>query len=202
MQKLFNKFREFLKESEKNNNSFLYKVKEKINEKDKIFLTSKPFKKFGKIKQKMIKSKAFTYDKASDKFVGVGLIMPLKPLGLWYACGEEWLDVFSEKMPNWKSKYKYVYKLDIDFSNILKIFGSDEFKKFELKYSLKSTKGREGEKIDWFKVAEDYKGIEICPYLPEYRTESLWYYGWDIASGCIWDGSCIRKVELISQKDQ
>ena len=41
--------------------------------------------------------------------------------------------------------------------------------------------------IDWKKVASKYDGIEIVPYQPKARMNLLWYYGWDIASGCIWN---------------
>jgi hypothetical protein len=55
--------------------------------------------------------------------------------------------------------------------------------------------------IDWPKVAEHYAGIEICPYLSNKRNDDdfFWYYGWDVASGCIWDQKGIE--ELIKAGD-
>jgi hypothetical protein len=41
--------------------------------------------------------------------------------------------------------------------------------------------------IDWNRVAEDYDGIIITPYQWEHRFGLMWYYGWDCASGCIWN---------------
>ena len=49
--------------------------------------------------------------------------------------------------------------------------------------------------IDWRKVAKKYDGIEINPMIYELRMMALsWYYGWDVASGCIWKP---RKAKLI-----
>jgi len=51
-------------------------------------------------------------------------------------------------------------------------------------------------RIDWEAVAKRYTGIEIEPYNWErrnsgpnnnYSMSMLWYYGWDCASGCVWE---------------
>ena len=55
--------------------------------------------------------------------------------------------------------------------------------------------------INWKKVQNDgFNGIEICPYLFDKRMDAQWYYGWDVASGCIWNKSGIADVSLIAQK--
>ena len=48
--------------------------------------------------------------------------------------------------------------------------------------------------IDWHAVAQAYAGIEIAPYCWSLRFEYefLWYYGWDCASGCVWELSAVR----------
>lgn len=48
--------------------------------------------------------------------------------------------------------------------------------------------------IDWRKVAEEHAGLIIAPYHWQHRLELSWYYGWDCASGCIWDVSVIASV--------
>lgn len=52
--------------------------------------------------------------------------------------------------------------------------------------------------IDWGAVSSKYKGIAITPYLWGCRLEPeyFWYYGWDCASACIWDVSCITSREI------
>lgn len=55
--------------------------------------------------------------------------------------------------------------------------------------------------INWNRVADEYKGIIIAPYIWERRLEgdaSSWYYGWDCASGCIWDTSAIDSINLVA----
>ena len=52
--------------------------------------------------------------------------------------------------------------------------------------------------IDWVRVANDYSGIEISPYLYEARMKHMWYYGWDVASGCIWGSGVIRKFKRLN----
>jgi hypothetical protein len=50
--------------------------------------------------------------------------------------------------------------------------------------------------IDWTAVAQDYDGIIIAPYLFNRRLDGpSWYYGWDAASGCVWNLNAIRKIE-------
>lgn len=51
--------------------------------------------------------------------------------------------------------------------------------------------------IDWARVAQDFGGIIIAPYQWPARLSVDWYYGWDVASGCIWDLDCIASVDLI-----
>jgi hypothetical protein len=52
--------------------------------------------------------------------------------------------------------------------------------------------------LDWKKVKEKYQGIIIPQYQWECRMsqKSCWYYGWDCASGCIWDLTCIEEFKL------
>lgn len=51
--------------------------------------------------------------------------------------------------------------------------------------------------IDWPAVAAEYSGIIIAPYQWSCRMHSRtnWYYGWDCASGCIWNSDAIARVE-------
>lgn len=50
--------------------------------------------------------------------------------------------------------------------------------------------------IDWPQVARRWAGVIIAPYQWSRRLEggAPWYYGWDCASGCIWDTSVLRHV--------
>jgi hypothetical protein len=126
-----------------------------------------------------------------------------KPQGLWYACGNEWMTWVCGEMPEWIGRY--VYTLEIDVSKILKIETKEQFDAFSKKYLIKSRPGTWApEYIDWSKVAEGsaasglkaYSGIEICPQ----QYGGMWYDGWDVASGCIWDSSAILGARLVAKQ--
>lgn len=52
--------------------------------------------------------------------------------------------------------------------------------------------------IDWVKVAAEFDGIIIAPYQYEHRLLGPhWYYGWDCASGCLWNLNAIASVTPI-----
>ena len=56
--------------------------------------------------------------------------------------------------------------------------------------------------IDWESVGAQYQGIIISPYCYSRRLaiHTTWYYGWDCASGCIWDLSAIQSFKLVSKE--
>ncbi len=60
--------------------------------------------------------------------------------------------------------------------------------------------GWRGDRIAWDHLVNFYDGIIIAPYQWPARlaNETAWYYGWDCASGCIWNLEAIRTVEPAS----
>lgn len=56
--------------------------------------------------------------------------------------------------------------------------------------------------MDWAKAKKEYQGIIIAPYQWSCRFDLMWYYGWDCASGCIWDLECIEEVKLINDDSE
>jgi hypothetical protein len=48
--------------------------------------------------------------------------------------------------------------------------------------------------INWQQVIDEYDGIYISPYIWSLRLDLLWYYGWDCASGVIWNLNMIQSV--------
>lgn len=57
-----------------------------------------------------------------------------------------------------------------------------------------------GVEVDWPRIAQEYQGILISPYQWSRRLADgcSWYYGWDCASGCIWDLTAIESVRLLA----
>lgn len=119
-----------------------------------------------------------------------------KPSGLWYACGFEWISWVLGEMPGWARNH--VYALTVDKRSMVRLRSVEAIDAFDdefyvLKYNTHY--------IDWKLVAKEFTGIEICPYQYDRRFDgpaSSWYYGWDVASGCIWDPDIITAVDEIS----
>jgi len=121
----------------------------------------------------------------------------MKPFGFWYGFGSEWIDWTRSEMPEWVGKY--IYSVDIGNTNVLQIKTHMELMMFNREYQSNLSDTGHRRLIDWKKVADKYDGIEINPYQFEARYQYLWYYGWDIASGCIWNLKNV-KLKLLTDK--
>ena len=131
-----------------------------------------------------------------------------KPKGLWYGIGDSWISWVKSEMPGWEDDN--VFMIEINENLILRITNYNELVEFEDKYSTKNLDVNGGKsalrarfdykQIDWSKVAKDFAGIEIAPYIYKARYEHMWYYGWDVASGCIWGEGVITKVTKLNDE--
>ena len=143
-----------------------------------------------------------------------------KPNGFWYSCGDSWKhfastndNVYLPKAYHWDPN-KYLYHIKLNPDKILFIRNLDEFKTFTTQYSVDKNDNHQFDfpLINWFDVAKDYSGIEICPYLSELKPSNIigfkfsvyntpdqdaWYYYWDVASGCVWNKEGIKSITLI-----
>jgi len=122
-----------------------------------------------------------------------------KPQGIWYQVDNSWRDWCSSEMPHWLADYKHEFLFDIDYTNIYVISNEQELREFTTNYQKKIQSDYPYKAIDWRTLAKEYKGIEIPNYLYSCRMERefLWYYGWDVASGCIWDVSAIKNYKQL-----
>jgi hypothetical protein len=107
-------------------------------------------------------------------------------------------------MPEWVEGVE-VYRLKVDESRLLRLTSEQAIHTFTEKYRAKiddlpvwmaGTRSISSMHIEWPKVAAEYGGIEIAPYQWSCRLDPdvSWYYGWDVASGCIWDASLITAI--------
>lgn len=48
--------------------------------------------------------------------------------------------------------------------------------------------------INWARVADVFDGVIVAPYQRRARPRYDWYYGWDCASGCIWNLDAVAGV--------
>lgn len=156
-----------------------------------------------------------------DSIAFMGVVQPVgdemrmfrKPNGLWYGINDSWIDWCASEEMGWV--HDHIHEVILDESKILKITNLDEFDDFEKKYGdvdpilaelerqfpgqINFRRGMETIRFD--KVAEEYSGIEIAPYLYARRLTSMWYYGWDCASGCVWRQDAVKDVRRFASFD-
>lgn len=136
-----------------------------------------------------------------------------KPNGLWVSVEGDfdwkwWCKDNDFRLENLRISYEVILKED---AKILHLTTSEEISDLTnhypyLKEEWNDPIGRRicrTYEIDWNKIKEKYQGIVIAPYQWECRLNINcdWYYGWDCASGCIWDIDCIKEFKLIKNKD-
>jgi hypothetical protein len=139
-----------------------------------------------------------------------------KPRGLWVSVpgDDDW--------PSWCRSEEFrpealavctqvILKPD---ANIKEITNEREIITFDREYGEELTLGSlhkfTRHTINWERVASEYDGIIIAPYIwscrlpmdmlgPRYKV-SQWYYPWDCASGCIWNGTkAIEEFRVIEE---
>lgn len=121
-----------------------------------------------------------------------------KPSGLWISDDDDygwaqWCEEASFSLG--KIKHEVVLKPD---ANILRITTAEELLRFSEEFAVDEGYGVvDMPPASWVKVIELYQGIIISPYQWSLRLDNRvnWYYGWDCASGCIWDISAIESIQ-------
>jgi hypothetical protein len=127
-----------------------------------------------------------------------------KPLGLWYAVGWAWVEWCRSEMPEW-AKGVRAYRLTLDRARLLCLVTEYDVLAFGREYGCDPYHmgGRLGTMhIDWPRVAQRYGGVEVAPYHWRLRygtadDDCMWYYGWDCASGCVWDARVVQRFTEI-----
>lgn len=145
-----------------------------------------------------------------------------KPSGLWYATKDSWMNRISFEAEPYYPYEGYLYetiiknKINIyqqcDINSVLVLRNLLELVAFyetykqkynDLHYSFKQYINGNHQRysqiargsINWINVAKDYGGIEI-PYPRfkgyDYLEHSNWFHNWDVASGCVWNVSCVN----------
>lgn len=120
-----------------------------------------------------------------------------KPNGLWVSVDGPydwvwWND--SEEFYDLSKQHHYKIQLS-PLAKILHIHNSEDLHRFDTEYHIPLSWTQDRWSIDWQRVANDWQGIIISPYLWSERLGKLsWYYGWDCASGSIWDSNAISSL--------
>lgn len=126
-----------------------------------------------------------------------------KPEGLWVSVlGEDdwptWCESEGSFTNTLAAAHQVTLRPDAAIRRISTPAGIDSFHEtyaihtdFEFRYGV----GHHRWPIDWARVVTEYDGIIIAPYQYSRRFSPDWYYGWDCASGCIWNLDAIVAVE-------
>lgn len=129
-----------------------------------------------------------------------------KPYGLWVSVDEgsiSWPD-YIESSEAWACRLRVVHDVRLaPDARILLIATAEDLDAFARRYGRNEriTPPDYYHYIDWKEVAEAYQGIVIAPYRYDRRFDGgLWYYGWDCASGCIWDADAIAAITVRTAK--
>lgn len=123
----------------------------------------------------------------------------MKPSGLWLSdeswdcCWSNWCE--GESFNIEKLAHKSTFRVDTDGVLVLKT--PRDVILFTRAYAL-ANPTRVYMNMDWPRLTKEHKGLIITPYQWSLRLKQgvEWYYGWDCASGCIWDLSCLKEVKL------
>jgi hypothetical protein len=140
-----------------------------------------------------------------------------KPTGLWYAMGHKWIRYMIDELSNRAKHINYLYEITTN-NNLCVLKTAENVIDFTNTYHMLNGEfAGKGDKylmgIDWLLVSKNYAGIEI----PCYDTEHLhswyrkngayseiysWLFAWDVPSGCIWDASGLKSIDLIFSQDK
>ena len=126
-----------------------------------------------------------------------------KPAGcFWYDIDGDWIRWVLSEQPDWLRLY--LYEVTVCEERVLRICSMEELLRFQATFHVPILPGlsRYSDTIDWSAVAERWGGVEIAPYQWRHRCESVWYYGWDCASGVIWDAQAVTSVRLVAEGEK
>ncbi len=126
----------------------------------------------------------------------------MKPRGFWVSVKGE------DDWPSWcraeefrLSSLAICHQITLaDTANILWLTHPWEIDDLDLEYAV-NPGARPSVFVDWRRLAERYDGLIIAPYQWSRRLDGpSWYYGWDCASGCIWNADAIASAGVLVQE--
>lgn len=129
-----------------------------------------------------------------------------KPDGLWVSVpGERDWPTYCREGGVYLHDLTHIHEVQLrPYPNILRLSSPLDVDLFHTVYSVPTAlsfgRGRDSWGVDWPRVASEYAGLVIAPYIYSRRLRYLWYYGWDCASGCIWNLEAIESFELTTHE--
>lgn len=121
-----------------------------------------------------------------------------KPVGLWLSVDGPY------DWPSWCSSegygierlvHRHEFEL-LDPARVLRLSDPGAVEGLAQRFPVIGQRPYSFATISWSAIAREYAGIIIAPYQRPCRMAEAtrWYYGWDCASGCVWDASVLRLV--------
>jgi len=124
---------------------------------------------------------------------------PFKPRGLWVSDEEdpdqgwrEWSIREDWNLPG----LEHAYEIQLAKNhNVLILTAEWQVREFTYKLGSNIGYGNAVWEINWDVARAAYDGLIITPYQYACRTDpsTIWYNGWDCASGCIWN---VEKIDI------
>lgn len=124
-----------------------------------------------------------------------------KPRGLWVSdddCENNWREwCLAERFGLDRLTHVHDVNLAADAS-VLVLRSAADIRAFNREWLLDDPAIPWPFRLRWPDVQTRFDGLIITPYIWEMRLdmEAGWYYGWDCASGCIWEPRAIASVRL------
>ena len=130
----------------------------------------------------------------------------IKPIGLWYGYGSEWIDFAmapeNKGLSGMVLKSEYFYELDVHYTSVenpdknkvLLLKNYDDLNKLSKLINGEINRVGGIMMANWDAVSSLFGGLEVTDELDS-------YFGWDIPSGCIWSEKAIKNIKLIQDPD-
>lgn len=123
-----------------------------------------------------------------------------KPVGLWVSVDgeddwEQWCIAENFGLPRLAIRHRVTLAPDANILHIDSVAGLDDLTR---RYGSRQSYSVS---IDWKTIGALHDGIIIAPYQYARRLDgaaSSWYYGWDCASGCIWQPRAIASIDVVT----
>lgn len=127
---------------------------------------------------------------------------PYKTPGLWFSVEgdhdwKRWCEAEGFRLDQLKCATEIILK---DDAKILRLRGAAAIDKFTADYGGQAAPDIFLRGINWPAVRAKYQGLIIAPYCWPRRLapHTSWYYGWDCASGVIWDAKAIKELRPLT----
>jgi hypothetical protein len=121
-----------------------------------------------------------------------------KPKGLWLSVDGDW-ERWCRSDWTWHENQVNVEFDLIDPDAVLILDCVDDIDYFDEHYVTRNMTGNGSlsrYRINWEPLTTKWAGIMIAPYQWQRRLDgaaSEWYYGWDVASACIWNLDVLKE---------